>query len=111
MPDHAEPRGLCAGGADEHSPAADGRAGLSRRHVVAGLLALAAGGCKILPIVSKEEAAQQRFNGADYVAKLWDAEVIPVVRDQAHPIETVGEKLRDMMPWIKKNKLVDQTKN
>jgi len=28
-----------------------------------------------------------------------------------HPIETVGEKLRDMMPWIKKNKLVDQTKN
>lgn len=29
----------------------------------------------------------------------------------AHQIETVGEKLRDMMPWIKKNKLVDQTKN
>ena len=29
----------------------------------------------------------------------------------AHPIEQVGEKLRDMMPWIKKNKLVDQTKN
>lgn len=28
-----------------------------------------------------------------------------------HPIETVGKKLRDMMPWIKKNKLVDQTKN
>jgi hypothetical protein len=28
-----------------------------------------------------------------------------------HPIETVGEKLRDMMPWIKKNKLVDQTRN
>ncbi|MDQ5947298.1 MAG: ketol-acid reductoisomerase [Pseudomonadota bacterium] len=28
-----------------------------------------------------------------------------------HPIETVGEKLRDMMPWIKKNKLVDQSKN
>lgn len=28
-----------------------------------------------------------------------------------HPIETVGEKLRDMMPWIKKNKLVDQGKN
>ena len=24
-------------------------------------------------------------------------------------IEVVGEKLRDMMPWIKKNKLVDQT--
>ncbi|MGE5385942.1 MAG: ketol-acid reductoisomerase [Betaproteobacteria bacterium] len=29
----------------------------------------------------------------------------------AHPIEQVGAKLRDMMPWIKKNKLVDQTKN
>lgn len=28
-----------------------------------------------------------------------------------HPIETVGKKLRDMMPWIKKNKLVDQTRN
>jgi ketol-acid reductoisomerase len=29
----------------------------------------------------------------------------------AHPIEQVGEQLRAMMPWIKKNKLVDQTKN
>jgi len=28
-----------------------------------------------------------------------------------HPVEVVGAKLRDMMPWIKKNKLVDQTKN
>ena len=28
-----------------------------------------------------------------------------------HQIETVGGQLRDMMPWIKKNKLVDQTKN
>ncbi len=28
-----------------------------------------------------------------------------------HPIEQVGEKLRGMMPWIKKNRLVDQTKN
>ncbi len=28
-----------------------------------------------------------------------------------HQIETVGAKLRDMMPWIKNNKLVDQTKN
>jgi len=28
-----------------------------------------------------------------------------------HPIETVGAKLRGMMPWIKKNKLVDQSKN
>ena len=29
----------------------------------------------------------------------------------AHQIEMVGEKLRGMMPWIKKNKLVDQSKN
>jgi ketol-acid reductoisomerase len=28
-----------------------------------------------------------------------------------HPIEEVGEKLRDMMPWIKAKKLVDKTKN
>jgi ketol-acid reductoisomerase len=28
-----------------------------------------------------------------------------------HPIEQVGSKLREMMPWIKKNKLVDQTRN
>jgi ketol-acid reductoisomerase len=28
-----------------------------------------------------------------------------------HSIEQVGEKLRGMMPWIKKNKLVDQSKN
>ncbi len=28
-----------------------------------------------------------------------------------HPVEIVGAKLRDMMPWIKKNKLVDQSKN
>ncbi len=28
-----------------------------------------------------------------------------------HPIEVVGSKLRDMMPWIKKNRLVDTTRN
>jgi ketol-acid reductoisomerase len=28
-----------------------------------------------------------------------------------HPVEVVGEKLRAMMPWIKKNKLVDQSRN
>ncbi|HKJ22390.1 MAG TPA: ketol-acid reductoisomerase, partial [Gammaproteobacteria bacterium] len=30
---------------------------------------------------------------------------------RAHQIEEVGAKLREMMPWIKTNKLVDQTKN
>jgi ketol-acid reductoisomerase len=28
-----------------------------------------------------------------------------------HPIEQVGAKLRAMMPWIRKNKLVDQSRN
>src|SRR3569623_475435 len=28
-----------------------------------------------------------------------------------HQIEVVGEKLRDMMPWIKANKIVDRNKN
>jgi ketol-acid reductoisomerase len=28
-----------------------------------------------------------------------------------HPIEQVGAKLREMMPWIRKNKLVDQSRN
>ena len=28
-----------------------------------------------------------------------------------HPIEQVGNRLRAMMPWLAKNKLVDQTKN
>jgi ketol-acid reductoisomerase len=32
-------------------------------------------------------------------------------RNAAHPIEEVGEKLRAMMPWIAKNKLVDKTRN
>jgi ketol-acid reductoisomerase len=29
----------------------------------------------------------------------------------AHPIEQVGAKLRDMMPWIKANKIVDRSRN
>jgi len=32
-------------------------------------------------------------------------------RHNAHQIEEVGEKLRAMMPWIAKNKLVDKAKN
>ncbi|MBV8589295.1 MAG: ketol-acid reductoisomerase, partial [Acetobacteraceae bacterium] len=32
-------------------------------------------------------------------------------RSQEHPIEQVGERLRAMMPWIGKNKLVDKSKN
>lgn len=32
-------------------------------------------------------------------------------RNDAHQIEAVGEKLRGMMPWIAKSRLVDKTKN
>ncbi|HWU27220.1 MAG TPA: ketol-acid reductoisomerase, partial [Rhizomicrobium sp.] len=32
-------------------------------------------------------------------------------KSAAHPIEEVGERLRAMMPWIAKNKLVDKSKN
>lgn len=32
-------------------------------------------------------------------------------KGQNHPIEKVGEKLRAMMPWLKKGKIVDKSKN
>jgi ketol-acid reductoisomerase len=32
-------------------------------------------------------------------------------RNAEHPIEEVGERLRGMMPWITKNKLVDRARN
>jgi ketol-acid reductoisomerase len=32
-------------------------------------------------------------------------------RNAEHPIEEVGARLRAMMPWIAKNKLVDQARN
>jgi ketol-acid reductoisomerase len=32
-------------------------------------------------------------------------------KGKQHPIEETGEKLRNMMPWIGKNKLVDKNKN
>jgi ketol-acid reductoisomerase len=32
-------------------------------------------------------------------------------KGEAHPIEAVGKKLRDMMPWLKKGRLVDRSKN
>ena len=31
-------------------------------------------------------------------------------KGENHPIETVGKKLRDMMPWLQKARLVDKTK-
>lgn len=52
-------------------------------------------------------------------AKEWMAENetggkrFPELRSKAakHQIEEVGTRLRDMMPWIKANKIVDKTKN
>ena len=32
-------------------------------------------------------------------------------RNAEHPIEQVGEKLRGMMPWLVKSRLVDKAKN
>jgi ketol-acid reductoisomerase len=32
-------------------------------------------------------------------------------KGEEHPIEAVGKKLRDMMPWLKKGRLVDRAKN
>lgn len=32
-------------------------------------------------------------------------------KGEAHPIEAVGERLRGMMPWLKKDRLVDRKKN
>lgn len=32
-------------------------------------------------------------------------------KGEEHPIEKVGKKLREMMPWLKKSRLVDQDKN
>jgi len=46
----------------------------------------------------------------EFVANVGD---LPARRDvqREHQIEQVGESLRSMMPWINKNKIVDQTKN
>jgi ketol-acid reductoisomerase len=32
-------------------------------------------------------------------------------RGQDHPIEEVGRRLRALMPWLSKGRLVDKTKN
>jgi ketol-acid reductoisomerase len=30
---------------------------------------------------------------------------------EEHPMEKVGAKLRNLMPWLKENRLVDRSKN
>ncbi|MFP6778599.1 MAG: ketol-acid reductoisomerase, partial [Alphaproteobacteria bacterium] len=32
-------------------------------------------------------------------------------REAEHPIEEIGAKLREMMPWISEARLVDKSKN
>lgn len=49
---------------------------------------------------AREFVADRASQGAHKLEEYRDAEA-------AHPIEEVGEKLRSMMPWITKNKLVD----
>jgi len=46
----------------------------------------------------------------EFVANVGD---LPARREiqRKHEIEIVGESLRSMMPWISKNKIVDQSKN
>ncbi len=34
-----------------------------------------------------------------------------LAKGETHPIESVGQKLRAMMPWLKKDRLVDKSKN
>ncbi len=51
-----------------------------------------------------QEFIQENQSGAVSLQRLRE-------RGRQHPIEKVGAKLRDMMPWIKSNKVVDQTIN
>jgi ketol-acid reductoisomerase len=34
-----------------------------------------------------------------------------LAKGESHPIEDVGGRLRAMIPWLKKGKLVDKSKN
>ena len=53
---------------------------------------------------------QSGFFTKEFISNVGD---LPARREvqRKHQIETVGESLRSMMPWIAKNKLVDQSKN
>ncbi|MFZ4541188.1 MAG: ketol-acid reductoisomerase [Rickettsiales bacterium] len=53
---------------------------------------------------TKDFMGDRATQGAHNLEK-WRAETAEL------PIEKTGKKMRDMMPWIGKNKLVDQTKN
>jgi ketol-acid reductoisomerase len=52
---------------------------------------------------AKEWVLENQANRTVYNALL--------AKGEAHPIEDVGGRLRAMMPWLKKGKLVDRSKN
>jgi ketol-acid reductoisomerase len=63
---------------------------------------------KILEEIQSGQFVQEWIGGnKEGLAKL------PALRaaEADHPIEKVGNRLRGMMPWIAKNKLVDKEKN
>ncbi len=74
-------------------------------------------------IITDETRAEMRRILADIQSGAFAKEFIlenqsgaPTIRalrraSRAHPVEQVGQRLRDMMPWIKENQLVDKTKN
>ena len=51
-----------------------------------------------------QEFIQENQSGAANLQRLRE-------QGRQHPIEKVGAELRNMMPWIKSNKIVDQTRN
>ncbi|MEW6245227.1 MAG: ketol-acid reductoisomerase [Nitrospirota bacterium] len=54
-------------------------------------------------LFAKEWVLENQANRPVYNALL--------AKGEAHPIEEVGARLRAMMPWLKKDKLVDKSKN
>lgn len=63
---------------------------------------------KILEEIQSGEFVREFMNENKTGKKNFDA---LRAKGRAHPIEATGEKLRAMMPWIAKNKLVDKKSN
>ncbi|MCL2075594.1 MAG: ketol-acid reductoisomerase [Betaproteobacteria bacterium] len=77
-------------------------------------------GPKVINDVSREamKEALKRIQNGDYAREFilegrtgYPAMTARRRLNAEHPVEKVGSQLRDMMPWIKANKLVDQSKN
>jgi ketol-acid reductoisomerase len=63
---------------------------------------------KILQEIQSGEFVREFMNENKTGKKNFDALRL---KGKSHSIEAVGEKLRDLMPWIAKGKLVDKNKN